>query len=298
MHRWLALISPILASAAFLGPAPAGAHYFSCDSVRERVMRVDDRTRWNDALLHAVRIWDELGSVNISITRGNSFELYVNDYRANDGFNGFYSCSNYLRLNSASLENRGYPGGPRNTVGHEFGHALHLDHSYSDQLMYAYPTSIQTPKGHDKRDYRSLWTTNGGCTGNSNLFGGGICLGVGPGDSPFGEEEPSPDEPELPSVDPGFEPIEGAESCLNEPNPRICAPPIIPQFVTNFDDPRRLVGYVNDVFIGQVARRTDLKSRAPREYKDDRPKGIYEVSVLEAIKGRLFGSTLVAQLDD
>lgn len=249
----------LLSSAGFAGmlgaslvgaTATAEAHYINCDSVRGRHMRIRDQTRYNTALGHAVAEWDSLGGPHVFIGEGDP-HLYVSDYRAHDGLNGYYTCSeDRVRLNMNELETR-TANGDKNTVTHELGHALHLGHSYSGQLMEGVENGYTTPQGHDRKDFRDLWVINGGCThtGESVRSETGVdarsssgpvtdlldtCAG-GPTSSPFGNNEPARPEVSVAPVDsvvPTDENVEnpGAYASWLAQQILICSRPVAVEF--------------------------------------------------------------------
>ncbi|MFO7296390.1 MAG: hypothetical protein C0P72_010255 [Clostridia bacterium] len=60
-------------------------------------------------------------------------------------------------------------------------------------------------------------------------------------------------------------------------------------FVTDFKDPRKLVGYSDNVFVGRVIEQTGVIERAGT------PETQFKVEVLENIKGKLEGTVIVNQ---
>ena len=60
-------------------------------------------------------------------------------------------------------------------------------------------------------------------------------------------------------------------------------------YVTDFSDPRRLVGAVDNVFVGRVA------AQVGATVIDDEPETQFQVEVLENIKGSLKGDVIVNQ---
>lgn len=161
-RRWL---TALLAAAMVAVATPAQAHFTGRDAVDGNEIRYDDRTKWNDALGHAIVQWEAItGGVSIEPDTSTTLEdLDVADYSSStDGYCGLYSMSSgadVLRLNDyyyngASTTNR------RACMLHEWGHAHGLGHSYSNQVMDSCPvcpTAYTVPQSHDVSDYNSLW---------------------------------------------------------------------------------------------------------------------------------------------
>ena len=158
----LTIAATVTAVAVSSVPMPvADAHTrINCSAVKNRQLRVKDSTQWSDALVWAIAQWQAVGPVNVVADQTNP-TLTVADYRSTtDGWNGYFnntSGCNKVMLNNHGLEQHGKPGGPRNTVTHELGHALKLGHNYGGQVMEASANSIKSPQGHDKDDYYAIW---------------------------------------------------------------------------------------------------------------------------------------------
>jgi hypothetical protein len=60
-------------------------------------------------------------------------------------------------------------------------------------------------------------------------------------------------------------------------------------FVTDFRDPRKLVGFADDVFVGKVIEQAGTHSRSGL------PQTLFKVEVLQSIKGSLSGTVTVNQ---
>lgn len=66
------------------------------------------------------------------------------------------------------------------------------------------------------------------------------------------------------------------------------------QFAADFTDPRRVAGYADDVFFGQVVRKAG-EARGPSA-GDARVRTTYDVRVLDRLKGTVAGTVKVSQL--
>lgn len=160
---WVCILA--LVATTLLPTTPAHAHFLGYSAVDGREIAYDDFTQWDDARATAIRVWNDLGS--IAIVPDGSFtyaDLDIQDYNSNDGRCGFYrNQSGADEINLNNFYYPGYNGGQRNAcMSHEMGHALGIDHSYTDQVMDPCPVCYNSliyvaPQPHDISDYRYLW---------------------------------------------------------------------------------------------------------------------------------------------
>lgn len=148
-------------------PKVAEAHFLGEDSVDcspgECSIKWNENSRWDGSRSWGIDQWNQQGAVSIEPDGFGSVEdLYVSDYsNCNTDTIAYWdgnSGADDLKYNNCIMS--GASGEERRAVGvHEFGHALGLAHSYSDQIMAPCPgcNPYTTPQSHDINDYNRLW---------------------------------------------------------------------------------------------------------------------------------------------
>jgi hypothetical protein len=154
----------------------ADAHFIGYDSVNSSEYLVwSESSIMNTATYHGAGAWDyyncywgsSCGGVDVDHDSDSSTAvmLHVSDVNTNQSFVGRWSAStnpDRIYLNRRVLD-RYTLAGKKQTVAHEFGHALGLNHapagSYgSSSIMTPYATNRSTtPLSHDRSDYYNLW---------------------------------------------------------------------------------------------------------------------------------------------
>lgn len=148
--------------AAVSAAGPAFAHQQSWDVVDNGEIRYVDQTGWDDARIHAVGVWNDVGSIEILPDEWfTTSDLIFMDYAASDNRCGVMFSGGNLQLNNTYFQINTV-GKNRSCAAHEMGHALGLDHSYPDQLMdecpvCSNPNYYAYPQSHDRADYHERW---------------------------------------------------------------------------------------------------------------------------------------------
>ncbi len=133
-------------------------------SVTSSQIRWYGSTKYSDLWLSAVGTWNAEGPIVISSTTASTTALIVLDvsstalsvaqYTAPWGVAGASTSS--IELNSYFLGTYS-SSSIQDTIAHELGHALGLDHSWYGNLMNYYVTSQTSTGPQDKNDYHYLW---------------------------------------------------------------------------------------------------------------------------------------------
>lgn len=141
------------------GVNTAGAHFLGDDSVDGDEIRWGGSTTYSTAWNSGVSTWNGLNPIDILPDVWWTWEdLTISDVTI--PFNGwnakYFPATDEIKFNTYYMSSRSASQN-QNTTTHELGHALGLGHSYSGEIMYAYPTSQTALGTHDKSDYHSLW---------------------------------------------------------------------------------------------------------------------------------------------
>lgn len=119
-------------------------------------------TIYSSQLQSAISVWNNYGDINIAPDTASTYEdlhIYDKNYSNYDWtwrWTYRFWTSDKLELNTAKLYNDS-SNEKQNTIMHELGHALGLDHSLPNNILYDYQTSKITLWYQDKADYDYLW---------------------------------------------------------------------------------------------------------------------------------------------
>lgn len=132
-----------------------------CNSVVNSLIVSTSTSKYRSQLDSATSTWNALGSVNILSATSSYATLYIFDvYRDDVAWKGgldFQSpLPDYLGLNTYYLDSDSN-NEIINTITHELGHALGLDHSFTGNVMYSYQSSQTTLGPQDENDYYYSW---------------------------------------------------------------------------------------------------------------------------------------------
>jgi Matrixin len=252
------IVVPVLGfllASVWLMPSTISAHFDNCDAVDGRGITWISSTLFASDRDYAISQWNALGGVNIVPNPPNAVaDLWFRDVNRVDlRWTGAFTCRPFGNVDYIKF-NRFFFNGlmdaqQKNVAMHELGHALGLGHSFAGQIMEPAVTFVITPQSHDIADYCGLWALPG-LPGCLAAGGPGRSGGGGAGD--------------------------GVVRRLNS-------------YVADFSDPRRLVGAVDNVFVGRVA------DEHGTTILDDEPETQFVVEVLENIKGSLDRKVIVNQ---
>ncbi len=144
----------------------AHAHYFlNCNSVDSGEIRYSDNTAYDDALDHAIDIWNSYELIYLVPDDWASFEdlVWYDVDRDDVDWAGKYYCYAYytdeIRMNSYILDGQSLFM-QKYVAAHEQGHALGLAHNqtdYSQLMWYTAVCGCNTPQSHDVGDYQEKW---------------------------------------------------------------------------------------------------------------------------------------------
>jgi predicted Zn-dependent protease len=142
-------------------PALAARYLLGYDSVDGDEIRYEDDTKYNTAMNHAVDTWDYEGCINIAYDVWNTVTdvTFKDDTNSSVSWTGLYTNTagtDEIYFNTYYLDSD-TTNQQKNTALHELGHALGLDHSISNNLMYSSQTSRTTLGTQDRSDYDYLW---------------------------------------------------------------------------------------------------------------------------------------------
>ncbi len=118
-------------------------------------------TVYSPELSAATTTWNSYGPIQI-VPATTTPNISISDYNDQDvAETGYYSptaTTSIVALNSYFLTNDTLAQ-IQNTITHELGHALGLDHSFTGNIMYFNQTSQAILGPQDKSDYDCLWVT-------------------------------------------------------------------------------------------------------------------------------------------
>lgn len=145
-------------------------NYSSTDyAVNNGKIRWDGSTQYTDAWNKATSTWSALGAVEIvAATSSASTDLTLSEVNDADLYPwpAWYdpNLPHALVFNSAFFDLSVFTDQMKQaTALHEFGHALGLEHSYWENVMYYKVTSQTTLGTQDVADYNYCWVEHSGC---------------------------------------------------------------------------------------------------------------------------------------
>jgi predicted Zn-dependent protease len=134
----------------------------SVDITNQRILwkwAAGSSQNYSDEWNNAVAKWNELDPITITETASTP-DLIVAEYSdAQDKAVGYYDpevTPHEINLNKAKLSTRAF-NQIQNAATHELGHALGLDHSYWENIMYSRNTFQTTFGPQDTYDYHYQW---------------------------------------------------------------------------------------------------------------------------------------------
>lgn len=151
-------------SPSFSSSSPIGSHFiFPYPSVYNGGIQWYGSTKYSSEWNGAVGTWSAEGPIVISSTTASSTALVVSDVSTTDLWTGRYTPPLVLGASTSTLELNTYfldqdiASSVQNTITHELGHALGLDHSVFGNVMYYAQTTQTTLGNQDQSDYNYLW---------------------------------------------------------------------------------------------------------------------------------------------
>jgi hypothetical protein len=143
-------------------------HYIHTDpppSVSTCLLRYATATTYTNQLDDAVATWNSLGRVGVG-TATSTIDLNINNVNLSDvpfkGIWNYTTTPDSINLNAYFLDYNTYAQ-VQNTITHELGHALGLEHSYTGNVLFLAQSSQTALGPQDVSDYNYLWTSINAC---------------------------------------------------------------------------------------------------------------------------------------
>ena len=159
-----ATVCALVTVVATAGPAMAG-HLTGYDSVDDREIRYENRTKYDKTFAHARAEWNAVGSVDSKGDTATTIaDLEIKDVKnSTASWPGRYTNRpgriDLIELETTYMDST-TAAKMKNVMIHEMGHALGLDdHSSAswDAIMYETVRGWTTVHDHDEADYGKLW---------------------------------------------------------------------------------------------------------------------------------------------
>lgn len=163
-----AVVLVLLVSLTAPAEAATDVHRLGYDSVDgDARLEYIDSTKYDQALLHSRREWNNLGRVTVQPdTTYRPADINYKDVNIPNGYVARYEPE---RLSADDINlNRYWMDSPEynldheyNVLTHETGHALgigdHYSSIYDGTVMFFHTHLVVAPQPHDIQDYRSIW---------------------------------------------------------------------------------------------------------------------------------------------